>query len=53
MIKNKESNESPNACKITVVAIKRLKSVFPFLLLCSMPFTGFCLLLYQRVEQSG
>lgn len=36
--KNKESNESLNACKITVVAIKRLKRVFPFVLLSPMPF---------------
>lgn len=36
--KNKESNESLNACKITVVAIKRLKRVFPLVLLSPMPF---------------
>lgn len=38
IIKNKESNESLDACKITVVAIKRLKRVFPFVLLSPMPF---------------
>ena len=33
-----QPNESLDACKITVVAIKRLKRVFPFVLLSPMPF---------------